>query len=112
MDPEQGNPQRNEKTNDVKKASSEAADPRSAKVDSGALSQPPLPGTSASGSKENGTGINESDLARVSRRELLKLSPILVLGAFAVPSVQESLLKRGLGFSDWVSRQLFRRGHL
>lgn len=57
-------------------------------------------------------GVNEASLRRVSRRELLKVAPVLVLGAFAIPSLQESLLKRGLGFSDWASRQLFRRGHL
>ena len=56
--------------------------------------------------------VNEASLARLSRRELLKLAPVVVLGAFAVPSLQESLLKHGLGFSDWASKQLFRRGHL
>jgi DMSO/TMAO reductase YedYZ molybdopterin-dependent catalytic subunit len=57
-------------------------------------------------------GIDESKLAGVSRRELLKLAPVLVLGAFAIPRVQDALLAKGLGFSDWASRQLFRRGHL
>jgi DMSO/TMAO reductase YedYZ molybdopterin-dependent catalytic subunit len=56
--------------------------------------------------------MNERKLAQVSRRELLKLAPVLALGAFAVPSLQESLLKKGLGFSDWASARLFRRGHL
>ena len=58
------------------------------------------------------TRVNEAGFSRLSRRELLKVAPILVLGAFAVPSLQESLLKHGLGFSDWASKQLFRRGHL
>ena len=57
-------------------------------------------------------GIEESRLSRVSRRELLKLTPVLALGAFAIPGWQESLFKRGLGFSDWASSKLFRRGHL
>jgi DMSO/TMAO reductase YedYZ molybdopterin-dependent catalytic subunit len=48
----------------------------------------------------------------ISRRELLKLTPVLALGAFAVPKVQEKLLKTGLGFSDWASARLFRSGHL
>jgi len=48
---------------------------------------------------------------RVTRRELLKLTPVLALGAFAVPRLQEPLLKAGLGFSDWVSAGLFRTGH-
>ena len=38
-----------------------------------------------------------------SRRELLKLSPLLILGAFAVPKFQPGLLKTGLAFSDWAS---------
>ena len=48
----------------------------------------------------------------ISRRELLKLTPVLALGAFAVPKLQERLLKAGLGFSDWASAKLFRPGHL
>lgn len=58
------------------------------------------------------TPMNEARLAKLSRRELLKVAPVLVLAAFAVPSVQEFLLKKGLGFSDWASKRLFRRGHL
>ena len=57
-------------------------------------------------------GMNERRFAQVSRRELLKVVPVLALGAFAIPSLQESLLKKGLGFSDWASARLFRRGHL
>jgi hypothetical protein len=35
---------------------------------------------------------------------LLKLTPVLALGAFAIPSLAgRSLLKKGLGFSDWAS---------
>ncbi len=56
--------------------------------------------------------VNERRFAQVSRRELLKLTPILALGAFAIPRVQESLLKKGLGLSDWASARLFRSGHL
>jgi len=56
--------------------------------------------------------ISDRQLSKVSRRELLKLSPLLLLGAFAIPSLQESLLKKGLGFSDWASARLFRQRHL
>ncbi|MGB8065122.1 MAG: molybdopterin-dependent oxidoreductase [Candidatus Sulfotelmatobacter sp.] len=56
--------------------------------------------------------LREPQLARLSRRELLKVAPVLVLGAFAIPGVQDALLKKGLGFSDWMSARLFRRGHL
>ena len=47
-----------------------------------------------------------------TRRELLKLSPVLLLGAFAVPSLQEPLLRRGVAVSDAASAALFRRTHL
>jgi len=56
--------------------------------------------------------MNERRFAQVSRRELLKVAPVLALGAFAIPSFQDALLKKGLGFSDWASARLFRRGHL
>ena len=48
----------------------------------------------------------------LTRRELLKLTPVLALGAFAIPKFQGPLLKAGLGFSDWASAKLFRSGHL
>jgi DMSO/TMAO reductase YedYZ molybdopterin-dependent catalytic subunit len=48
----------------------------------------------------------------MNRRELLKLTPVVVLGAFAIPKLQVPLLKGGLGFSDWASAKLFRAGHL
>src|SRR5215831_1623349 len=55
--------------------------------------------------------MTEQKFTQTSRRELLKLAPVLALGAFAIPSVQETLLKKGLRFSDWASARLFRRGH-
>jgi DMSO/TMAO reductase YedYZ molybdopterin-dependent catalytic subunit len=58
-----------------------------------------------------GPRMSERQFARVSRRELLKVVPAIVLGAFAIPALQPSLLKKGLGFSDWASGLLFRRGH-
>jgi DMSO/TMAO reductase YedYZ molybdopterin-dependent catalytic subunit len=57
-------------------------------------------------------GFDERKFERMSRRELLKVTPVLVLGAFAIPRLQEVLLKKGLGFSDWAAASLFRRGHL
>jgi DMSO/TMAO reductase YedYZ molybdopterin-dependent catalytic subunit len=56
--------------------------------------------------------LDVSQFRQVSRRELLKLTPLLALGAFAVPKWQDSLLKKGLSFSDWASARLFRSGHL
>jgi DMSO/TMAO reductase YedYZ molybdopterin-dependent catalytic subunit len=57
----------------------------------------------------------ESDPGRlksVSRRELLKLSPLLVGGVLAIPSLRESILARGVRLSDWASGKLFRGTHL
>jgi DMSO/TMAO reductase YedYZ molybdopterin-dependent catalytic subunit len=56
--------------------------------------------------------MTEREFKRIKRRELLKLTPALALGAFAIPKLREPLLKTGLGFSDWASGKLFRRGHL
>ena len=56
--------------------------------------------------------IDSRKFKRVTRRELLKLAPVLAIGAFAIPKLQEPLLKAGLGFSDWASARMFRPGHL
>jgi len=56
--------------------------------------------------------IKSRQFRKINRRELLKLAPVVALGAFAVPALQPGLLKKGLGFSDWASAKLFRTGHL
>jgi len=56
--------------------------------------------------------INQKKFKSMNRRELLKLTPVVALGAFAIPPLQAPLLKAGLGFSDWASGVLFRRHHL
>jgi DMSO/TMAO reductase YedYZ molybdopterin-dependent catalytic subunit len=56
--------------------------------------------------------IDSRKFKSITRRELLKLTPVVALGAFAIPRVREPLLKTGLGFSDWVSAKMFRSGHL
>lgn len=56
--------------------------------------------------------MDEKKFRQVSRRELLKLTPLIALGAFAVPKWQETLLKKGLGFSDWVQAKMLRTSHL
>jgi DMSO/TMAO reductase YedYZ molybdopterin-dependent catalytic subunit len=56
--------------------------------------------------------INQKKFKSMNRRELLKLTPVIALAAFAIPTLQTPLLKAGLGFSDWASGVLFRRGHL
>ncbi len=56
--------------------------------------------------------MNERKFRQRTRRELLKIAPVLALGAFAIPSLREPLLKKGIAFSDWASARLFRSGHL
>jgi len=56
--------------------------------------------------------VDRRKFKSMNRRELLKLTPVLALGAFAIPKIQEPLLKAGLGFGDWASAKLFRSGHL
>ena len=45
----------------------------------------------------------------MNRRELLKLLPVVAVGAFAIPKLQQPLLNKGLEFSDWVAEKYF--GH-
>lgn len=55
---------------------------------------------------------NSLSAKSLNRRELLKLSPLLILGAFAIPGVRDPLLTAGVAFSDWASALWFRRNHL
>ena len=56
--------------------------------------------------------VDSRKFKSLNRRELLKLAPVIALGAFAIPKLRAPLLKAGLGFSDWASARLFRHGHL
>ena len=56
--------------------------------------------------------LTSSTSKSLNRRELLKLSPLLVMGAFALPRVRERLLTAGVGFTDWANAKWFRRNHL
>ncbi len=56
--------------------------------------------------------IEKRKFNAITRRELLKLTPLLALGTFAVPTLRRPLLKAGLGFSDWASNVFFRKHHL
>jgi DMSO/TMAO reductase YedYZ molybdopterin-dependent catalytic subunit len=56
--------------------------------------------------------VSKKKFKSVTRRELLKLTPAVALGAFAIPALRKPLLKAGLGFSDWASGTIFRRHHL
>src|SRR5215831_5382899 len=56
--------------------------------------------------------VDQRKFKSMNRRELLKLTPVVALGTFAIPAVQKPLLRAGLGFGDWASKVLFRSGHL
>ncbi len=56
--------------------------------------------------------VSQPERKRMNRRELLKLVPVLAVGAFAIPKFRQPLLDEGLGFSDWASGKLFGRHRL
>ncbi len=56
--------------------------------------------------------VSLKERKRMNRRELLKLVPVLAVGAFAIPKFRQPLLDEGLGFSDWTSGKLFGRHRL
>ena len=56
--------------------------------------------------------VTASERKRINRRELLKLVPVLAVGAFAVGKFRQPLLDEGLRFSDWASGKLFGRYRL
>ncbi len=47
-----------------------------------------------------------------TRRELLKLTPLVTLGAMLYEPWRESILDKGLRLSDWASARTFRTAHL
>jgi DMSO/TMAO reductase YedYZ molybdopterin-dependent catalytic subunit len=58
------------------------------------------------------TRLEDKDLKRQSRRQLLKLAPVAALGIFAFPKASDRLVAAGVRFSDWASGALFRSQHL
>ncbi|MFZ3339470.1 MAG: molybdopterin-dependent oxidoreductase [Terriglobales bacterium] len=56
--------------------------------------------------------LEDRELKRRGRRELLKLAPVAALGVFAFPKASDWLVGEGVRFSDWASGKLFRREHL
>ena len=55
--------------------------------------------------------IDRRQFRRMTRRELLKLTPLALLGAFAWPRTRGPLLAAGERFNDWAQAQWFRSGH-
>jgi DMSO/TMAO reductase YedYZ molybdopterin-dependent catalytic subunit len=56
--------------------------------------------------------VTRAERKRMNRRELLKLVPVLAVGAFAIPKFRQALLDEGLHFSDWASGEFFGRRRL
>jgi DMSO/TMAO reductase YedYZ molybdopterin-dependent catalytic subunit len=56
--------------------------------------------------------VSRTERTRMNRRELLKLVPVVAVGAFAIPKFRQPLLDEGLRFSDWASGKLFGRDRL
>ena len=56
--------------------------------------------------------VSQKERRRMNRRELLKLVPVVAVGAFAIPKFRQPLLDEGLRFSDWASGKLFSRHRL
>jgi len=56
--------------------------------------------------------VSHAQRKRINRRELLKLVPIVAVGAFAIPTLREPLLDGDLHLSDWASGKLFGRHRL
>ncbi len=54
---------------------------------------------------------DEKTFARVGRRELLRVAPVLLAGAIAFPKVRSALFSDGLTFTDWASAKWFRQDH-
>jgi DMSO/TMAO reductase YedYZ molybdopterin-dependent catalytic subunit len=53
--------------------------------------------------------LTQSEWRKLNRRELLKLTPILIAGAFVIPGLRTPLLREGVALSDWASGLLFSK---
>jgi DMSO/TMAO reductase YedYZ molybdopterin-dependent catalytic subunit len=48
----------------------------------------------------------------LNRRELLKISPLLLVGGLGFPRLRDPLLRAGVAFTDWASAKWSRPNHL
>lgn len=55
--------------------------------------------------------IDRKQYGRLSRRELLKMTPLILLGGFAWPTSREVLLAAGARFNDWAEAKWYRSQH-
>jgi DMSO/TMAO reductase YedYZ molybdopterin-dependent catalytic subunit len=56
--------------------------------------------------------MSAKEFGRKTRREVLKLTPLVLAGGFAAMSVRERIFDRSLGFTDWATGVLFSRTRL
>jgi DMSO/TMAO reductase YedYZ molybdopterin-dependent catalytic subunit len=70
------------------------------------------PGPRRGPAGEEVLAVSPRERRGINRRELLKLAPVVAVGAFAVMKWQEPLLMKGLQLSDWASAALFGRHRL
>jgi DMSO/TMAO reductase YedYZ molybdopterin-dependent catalytic subunit len=56
--------------------------------------------------------LNRREWGRLNRREVLKLTPIVLAGAFLLPGLRKPLLEGGLELSEWASSLLFSKSRL
>jgi DMSO/TMAO reductase YedYZ molybdopterin-dependent catalytic subunit len=55
--------------------------------------------------------VDRKQFRRLSRRELLKMSPLLLLGGFAWHPSRQVLLSAGARFNDWAAARWYRINH-
>ncbi|MGI9103521.1 MAG: molybdopterin-dependent oxidoreductase [Terriglobales bacterium] len=95
------------------------------RIEALAAPEPPQPETSAQPREIKSTSVIEgltipkpepvssaADLARIRRRELLKLAPIVLAAGALSMALRERAFDQGLSFSDWASGLLFSRRRL
>src|SRR5438105_1768648 len=56
--------------------------------------------------------LTEKDLKRMNRRELLKLAPVALAGAFLAEKWSRPLLREGVAVSDWSAQKYFSKKRL
>ncbi|HEV2114141.1 MAG TPA: molybdopterin-dependent oxidoreductase, partial [Terriglobales bacterium] len=59
-----------------------------------------------------GRFMSEKEFRSMNRREVLKLTPLVLAGAFAIDKFRTPLLNRGVAFSDWAAGAIFRKSAL
>lgn len=53
--------------------------------------------------------LTQREWRKLNRREILKLTPIVLAGAFVIPGLRTPLLREGVALSDWASGLLFSK---